>query len=416
MTSFSEVNRPAVPNAVSLLRTIRENALSRASRYLGAVFADAYPLSTVFFGERAVDTSPEVEADIRDLAAALPRDTISRDPVLGDCAWNEPYMVRAIRQVEGCSPAVPVTIQAPNQDVLKNALLEARAMGWRLGPHDRGFAVVPLPQTDVVEQQTGRLRITAGTSWGQLLSVAQRHGLSAQLGMPDRFVNPMQAAAAGLFRHVEMANVSDIHWGANFDLPPASCRCIERSWHFHDQSAAEAAFAHVVRTYSPQFCELLPTIDGGIAAAAGLMKRHRRFEAAGGAILRVVCAGPSLARTAALLDASWGIERRGGLCVHRGPWPDRFFIEALAAASGTARIVREPGSGEAPKVARVQNTPMAIRGQIVPQETIWYVRRLGDSVPEALFVAGNRDHLGETKGSETETGAAKAHNEVAVHG
>lgn len=386
-----------------MLDAMPASAVQRMSAYLGRVFKARMVISTVFKGPRDRAADPAFRRDVGALAEAVPGLEITQDPADLDLASGEPAPLSFIRQLEGHPPVVPAAMMLTGDDVDQEALREAEAMGFVVGPPlpadlaspDKArpaaprLGLLPPPTVEVLDPKDGLVRFGAGTSWAQLASSTAPHGVSARLGLPEVYPRPIEAAAAGAFGAVDVETRQGSLWGAEVRLSPDLVGLSERTWVFHDLHVAEAVLERVVRIYRPHFAETIPAIDAGGLVAGQLWDRHKRFNSMAAGGLRVVFAGPKIARRAALIEASWGVERAGGVCHYRKPLAPRRVLDALAVAAGAARITRSPHHhGRTPEGAVSAPKVQALLGQIEHQQVLWYPRELAHSLEQAHDVLG----------------------------
>ncbi|MEM9989493.1 MAG: hypothetical protein AAF723_08235, partial [Pseudomonadota bacterium] len=210
-------------------------------------------------------------------------------------------------------------------------------------------------------------------------------GLSAVTALSQIFPSPLAAALGGALPYQDFQTRFDQPWKATVIVPPSSHGVMERSWIFPDAKSADEMFDHVARTYGPTFMETIPALDAGSFAATKLWRPHGRLSGtARGVGLRVVTTGPRVSRRAKLMEASWGIERAGGVCHHRTPSPTRLQLEALAAAAGAARLSLCPTKSRSiPEGSILATKKISLRGQRKDRRILWYIRDLAQSVHQA---------------------------------
>lgn len=377
------------PPMSALLGPVDAAGLGDAAALLSRVFPGRRLFTTVYDGPRPSGLPAEIDADLTALAEALPPDCLSLDPALRDSAGQEPTMLRFLREAEGTPPAIYGVLTPPIEAAAAMCIDEARALGFtdETGPRPLGLLG---PESVTVEDRTaGIVRLSASASWQDLLYTAQNMGLSAAPAFPDLFPTPALAAAAGTWRTTAMEEQFGRIWSVRLALPPSSVKAVERTWLFRSRALAEDALHNVSSRFAPALAMTIPAIDGALMAAARLWPRHRRLDGQDGTALRVVFYGSQLIRRVAMAEASWSIEKTGGVCLWRRPPPPTAMLEALAAASGVCRLSRPTDSeGALPPGAVVMPQFMSLYGKLTRQEVVWYPRDLSRSIQEARAVLG----------------------------
>jgi hypothetical protein len=369
------------------LAALGERRIARASAFWQQVFSTRSVLSTVFDGPRVEVPQPAIDADLNDLAAVLPQDTVSRDPELRDQWADEPRAIAFIRQVEGHAPQPLACLAPPEDDLAVDAVSEARAMGFSIGQGERAVALKPAGPVRIHDRAGGGVTINTAHTYEELAAAADTAELGMVAPLADVYETPFEAAMAGIYGDAVLDRRFRRPWQLGITLPPAGFETVERVWAFADSAVAEAIFARVVRAYRPLFAETIPALDAALWAATGLWRGANRYRGLSGAALRVVFAGPRITRQVALMEASWGIERAGGVVRWRRPPPARADLDILCAAAGCARLSRPMTSGGAvPEGAIVAPKLVAVRGQARREQIVWYVRDLSRSIAQAQEV------------------------------
>lgn len=374
-------------DAPTRLRPLGPARLERFGTWLASMFGRSALFSTVYDGPRPDPVATDLAADLQDLGRALGTATLARDPVDRDRAAGEPAVLAFIRQCEGKPAAIAGVLRCADDASIDNALAEARALGFDFGgAGSRRLALLPPPAFEI-EAATGRLRLTPTVSHAQLETAVSATPIGLATAAQDLFATPFGAALAGLHGDGLIENRHGQPWAASVALPPGNWSAYDLTWAFRDAGRAAETLHDVVRTFQPLLVELIPGADAQGMAMAGLWRGHQRFDE-GGAALRVMIAGAPMMRRVAMLEASWMVERRGGVVHHRGAVPDRDTLTALAVASGAARLETRAVPAQLPAGARIAPRLLALRGRTFVTQVMWYPRDLAHSLAEAAGLLG----------------------------
>ncbi len=383
-------------DAHALLNTVSPKALERVSAYLGTLFGARSVFSTVYDGPRR-DAADEIGAladSLKMLTDALDKDQLLRDPLVRDYCATEARSLAFIRQLEGHSPHLPGVLSMGEMTDSNNAITEAIAAGFALGDPDpdgvvHTLGILPPRHVQVLDEERGEVRFGAGADWDMLDAALQPAGLTAAMGLRDVFPTPVEAAEAGILAETKIERRHNRPWSVTSSFPPQELGRIERTWVFSDISVAEAVLMRVAKQYTPLWMETIPSVDANVMAAVGAWRKRRAFRSLSSGALRVVFSGTPIARQAALMEASWGIERAGGVCHHRRPPAGTSLLSAIGVAAGAARLSRlNSSTAPLPDGAISQTKMTAVRGHLRQSRIVWYPRDLSRSLTQAQRTLG----------------------------
>ena len=330
-------------------------------------------------------------ADLAALAEALPPGVLSTDEAHRDAAAAAGPVAALIREAEAAPCALPAVLRPGPEDDVPGILTEAAAAGFE--PEGPGAAARARRAIGLDFSRwdgavgTEHVSIGAGTGWDALAALAARRGEGVPLrALRDRYPRPMDAVLAGLFEGAETEWFRGLPQTASLPLPPRDVGVIDRTWMLRDAPAAEAALRRTLARYRPVFAETIPSLDAEASRVAGLWRGDRRSRR-GGTGLRLVFEGTRTLRLAALMSASWAIERMGGRVCHRGGLPPEDALAALGVAAGAARTeLSDPRA--LPEGAVAQRRLVAVRGQLRESVVVWYPRDLSRSLEQLAAVQG----------------------------
>lgn len=372
-----------------LLAKVSDKRLAAASLALSKMFSGRMSLSTLFDGPRQEVLAPEEAADLRDLTAALPENSLSRDVLIRDRFASEPRMLAWLRQIEGHRPQALAVLTPDNREAADEAVGEARAMGYSLMPGERQIALKAPGTAEILDKQLGHITFGTGCDWDTVDQIAVTAGLNAFPALKSIFDSPLAAAIAGLFGPVRETRRFGQHWQCQVTLPPLSRTTSEHSWVFSSPDSADLALVAMVRELDPLLAETFPGSDGHILATAKLAPGHKMLEEESTTGLRLILSGPEEIRRATAKLAEKIARLHGG----RAHWPKglpaRADLEAVLAACGAARLERAANLDlPSPPDAKIVPVARAIRGDIVRFEVVTYLRDLARSLSEAQQALG----------------------------
>ena len=371
------------------LGAIGEKKLEAVSALLPNVVSNRSALSTVFDGERPDGAGKEVEADLKDLEAALPEDSLLRDPAECDRYGTEPRILSYMRQLEGVRPQALAVLAPEDEAAARDAVTEARALGFTLTPGPRQIGLKVPSKIDIIDKASGELRLTAGTDWDAFTAAAASAGLAPMTACRHVWVSPVAAAESGVFGPIRRSKRFGHLWSVDIALPPVDVAVSEKCWIFPDSEGAAHAIRDIARQLAPLYAETFPALDGAILAAAKLGEKHRLLREKGAVGLRCLAHGIEPVRKAVLKAADAIARRTGGQPHWKKGLPHGGDLDTLIAAAGATRLVRpETDLLPVPDGALVTSCATSIRGDLSRRQVIVYIRDLARSVPEAQQVLG----------------------------
>ena len=383
-----------VPEGVSgWAARVGEMRLARLGRALADRFGRTVLIATPGGGSRP-EPDGVVRADLAALAEALPDGALVMAQSARDAAAAEGPVAGFVREAEAAPCALPAVLRPGPADDPASLLTEAAAAGFEPeGPGTSARARRPIGLdfsrcAEIAGDE--RVVIGAGVRWPDLVAFAARRGEGVPLAaLADRYPRPIDAVLAGLFEGAEVEWFRGLPQSATVALPPADVGIIDRTWMMPDAAAAEAALRRTLARYRPVFAETIPSLDAHALRAAGLWRGSRRARR-GAAGLRLVFDGTRTLRLAAMMSASWAVERAGGRVCQRGPLPPQGALPALAVAAGAARVElpAEAAVAERPEGAIGARRLVALRGRVQASEVLWYPRDLSRSLEQLRSVQG----------------------------
>lgn len=370
------------------LNAVPEKRLAAVSALFSDLFRERQALSTLFDDTRPHGLSKDQDADLHDLEAALPAGSLLRDTSERDRYSAEPRSLAFIRELEGARPQSLAVLSPANEEDAREAVSEARAMGYALIPGDRHLALKVPAQMDILDKTTGHVRFSAGVSWAQFDGTATTAGLAPCPALARHFTSPIDAAQAGLFGPVKKIQRFRQLWAVDVTLPPVISGMTEVEWLFEEPTAADHAFRDMVRQIGPLMTQTYPALDRAFGAAAGLNARKKAFQAEGAMILRCLFQGIDSIRYAMVKASDTIAKRMGGRTLHLKPLSTG-DLEAVLTAAGGARLMRaEQESPLLPQEAKLIPCAQAIGEEMSRYEVIYYIRDLERSLTEAQQILG----------------------------
>ena len=381
----------AIPNSVeSWTARVGERRLARLGRTLARRFGRTVLIATPGGAPRPAPDAVTC-ADLDALAEALPPGALTTDEAARDAAAAEGPVAGAVRAAEALPCALPAVLRPGPDDDVAALLTEAAAAGFEPeGPGTTARARRPIGldfTRFVAVSGDETVTIGAGTTWSALAAFAARRGEGVPLAaLADRYPRPMDAVVARLAEAAEVEWFRGLPQTATLPLPPRDVGTIDRTWMFRDAGAAEAALRRTLARYRPIYAETVPALDAEAMRASGLWRGDRR-SARGGTALRLVFEGTRTLRVAAMVSASWAIERGGGRVCHRGALPPSAALSALAVAAGAARLELF-APRDLPPGAVAHRRLVALRGRLQESVVVWYPRDLSASLAQLHALQG----------------------------
>lgn len=376
-------SRPATRlDALSVLRGLPAGALEAAGEALRSLASAKTVFSTVFDGPRAPSVDADLSARLDLLAEALGPGVLHRDPLLCDSASPEASLLTAIRQLEGHPPYLAAVLE-PNDDAHRDDILhEAKAAGIRVSNAVGPVGLMPPASVKATGNANPALEIGALADHQMASRAATAKGGSAA---PLEILSgggPFAAAAclpgAIVTRH------EGTNWSVDAPLWLGSVGVSMRTWAFSDLAKANEVFCDVARRHRPIAGWTISGLDALIASRAGLWRGHRHYGHAGSGGLFLAFVGPPLERRAAIAEAGWFIERRGGVCHWRQGAPAPALLDAVAVGIGAGRLVSPPRTDRPALDVAGHQTVWTWRDDTLKEsENYWYIRDLSKSLEEA---------------------------------
>lgn len=372
------------PDALDLVKGLLPEGIAGVSAYLSERLSRQNLFSTIFDGTLTEDVPDELRADLDILTKALGESVVRRDALARHTASHEPQLMTLIRQLEGRPPRLPAALRPVDTENAQSLLVEARAVGFDIPPHDQPIGLLPPYDCRVLDRQDGRVEFGAGTSWTDLKTLSASAGLSTAPLEVARFNKPVDAVQALPALGATLSEQYGQPWHVTLRLPPASIGVTHRVWAFNDHRVAAEALKECVRRYPPAFARILPVVDAHVLTQTKSWRGSPRYRHYGSAALHVAFVGGRLTRHAALAEASWMIERKGGVSHYRTAPPPDVLLDTIAVACGAGRLVLPSDPSPLLPDNSVEKDRMTFNGRSLKSETVvWYARDLTDSLGEA---------------------------------
>lgn len=402
---------PPSSDALSVIRGLSPGGLEAAGAALRNLASVKTVFSTVFDGPRAPLVDADLAARLDLLDKALGPGVLHRDPLLCDCGSPEAHLLTTIRQLEGHAPYLAAVL-TPKDDAHRDEILhEAKAAGVSVSNATGPVGLLPPTSVHAGAGIEGCLKIGACADLEQTVGALEAQRCSAAPLKILSGASPFAAAA-----HLPGATVTrhdGVNWSVQAPLWPGSVGISMRTWAFTDLAKANDVFCEVARRHRPIAGWTISGLDALIATRAKLWRGHGRYSSAGSGGLFLAFVGPPLERRAAIAEAGWFIERRGGVCHWRQGAPAPALLDAVAVGIGAGRVTSPPQSDRtAVNVAGQQMTWTWQNGQLSKSENLWYIRELSRSLEEAQeLMASAEDHPRRTmpEGSTFDLERSEAH-------